>query len=144
MRTTELPSPSEFIAAAKAYFSYLESNGFRVSSEVRGTGETVTFQGAYAAVAISTDRRDGEVDLSIAELSGDGTTPRWQSFFGFLVSSASYRGSLREFHDAGVQSRFGQPQLQVFASALRHFLPRLVAGAEAPLTLGPTTSPRFQ
>lgn len=140
MRNLDLPNPSEFVTAAKTHFSFLEGNGFRVSSEVRGTGETVIFQGAYAAVAVSTDRRDGTIDFAIAELSGEDTPPRWQDFFGFLVSRAGYRGSLREFRGVEVQDSLGVSQLQAYAAALGHFLPRLVAGFNAPLTLGPDYS----
>jgi hypothetical protein len=140
MRSLDLPNPSEFVTAAKTHFSFLEENGFVVSSEVRGTGETVVFKGAYAAVAVSTDRRDGTIDLAISELSGTDPNPLWQHFFGFLVSRAGYRGSLREFRGKEVQDGPGVPQLQIYASALGHFLPRLVAGVDAPLTLGPNYS----
>lgn len=140
MRNLELPNPSEFVTAAKTHFSFLEGSGFLVSSEVRGAGETVIFKGAYAAVAVSTDRRDGTIGFAIAELPGEDTPPRWQDFFGFLVSKAGYRGSLREFRGVDVQDRPGVSQLQAYASALGHFLPRLVAGFNAPLTLGPDYS----
>ena len=135
-----MPSTDEFIALARTHFAYLESNGFRFSSEVRGTGETVTFIGPYAAVTVSTDRRDGGIDVSIAELAGESSFPRWQSLFGFLVSTAGYRGSLREFRNPDLQAHSRSSEIQVYSSALRHFLPRLVAGDNAPLTLGPNYS----
>lgn len=128
MKDVELPTPHEFIEMVRKHFAFLESNGFHTESEIHGTGEAIIFKSEYAAVAISSDRRDQCIDFSVAELAADGTVPRWNNFFGYLVQSMGYRGSLREFQNIDLLLHSCESNLQTYASALQYFLPQLVTG----------------
>lgn len=128
MKDVELPTPHEFIEMVRKHFAFLESNGFHIESEIHGTGEAIIFKSGYAAVAISSDRRDQCIDFSVAELASDGTVPRWNNFFGYLVQSMGYRGSLREFQNIDLLLHGCESNLQTYASALQYFLPQLVTG----------------
>lgn len=131
MTLLELPDSHGFIEMVKRHFAYLLSNGFTFESVVRGTGDTVILRGAYGAVSVSYDRRDQCIDFSVAELTADNDIPLWHNFFGYLVR-AGYRGSLQEFRNAELSA--SESNVQMYAAALQHFLPQLVADDVKPLS----------